>query len=156
MTELTTLTAISPIDGRYGHKTELLRETFSEYGLIRFRVLVEIRWILALSNNPDIEEIPVFSKATQSELGDLIDDFSPSDATRIKEIELTTNHDVKAVEYFLKKQFASNIELKSVSEFLHFACTSEDINNLCHALMLNEARSAQLEPVLLEFIENLC
>jgi adenylosuccinate lyase len=156
MTELTTLTAISPIDGRYGHKTELLRETFSEYGLIRFRVLVEIRWILALSNNPDIEEIPVFSKATQSELGDLIDDFSPSDATRIKEIELTTNHDVKAVEYFLKKQFASNIELKSVSEFLHFACTSEDINNLCHALMLNEARSAQLEPVLLELIENLC
>jgi adenylosuccinate lyase len=154
--ELNSLTAISPIDGRYGNKTEKLRDTFSEFGLIRFRLLVEVRWLQTISANEDIAEVPEFSNQATSLLNKLIDDFSVSDAERIKEIERITNHDVKAVEYFLKERIAENDELKKVSEFLHFACTSEDINNTSHALMLLEAREKHLNPVQSEMIETLC
>ena len=153
--ELNSLTAISPIDGRYGNKTEKLRDTFSEFGLIRFRLLVEVRWLQTISANEDIAEVPEFSNQATSLLNKLIDDFSVSDAERIKEIERITNHDVKAVEYFLKERIAENDELKKVSEFLHFACTSEDINNTSHALMLLEAREKHLNPVQSEMIETL-
>jgi adenylosuccinate lyase len=154
--ELNSLTAISPIDGRYGKKTEKLRDTFSEFGLIRFRLLVEVRWLQTISANKDIAEVPEFSGTATSLLNKLVDDFCVNDAERIKEIERTTNHDVKAVEYFLKEKIAENDELKKVSEFLHFACTSEDINNTSHALMLLEARNKHLIPVQSEMIETLC
>ena len=154
--ELDSLTAISPIDGRYGNKTAALRNTFSEYGLIRFRLLVEVRWLQTLSANSNIIEVPAFSANAMTLLDSLIDDFSLSDAARIKEIELTTNHDVKAVEYFLKEKIADLDELKNVSEFLHFACTSEDINNISHALMLAESRKIHLLPSHRELIEALC
>ena len=144
--QLEPLTAISPIDGRYAAKTEPLRAIFSEYGLIRQRVIVEIRWLQALSQNPDITEVPEFSAAANSALDDIVEGFEPEQARRIKEIETTTNHDVKAVEYFLKEQVADNPELNAVSEFIHFACTSEDINNLAHALMLKAAREQVLIP----------
>ena len=144
--QLESLTAISPIDGRYAAKTEPLRAIFSEYGLIRQRVIVEVRWLQALSQNPEIKEIPVFSTAANSALDDIVERFEPEQARRIKEIERTTNHDVKAVEYFLKEQVADNLELNAVSEFIHFACTSEDINNLSHALMLKAAREQVLLP----------
>ena len=144
--QLESLTAISPIDGRYAAKTEPLRAIFSEYGLIRQRVIVEVRWLQALSQNPEIREIPVFSTAANSALDDIVERFEPEQARRIKEIERTTNHDVKAVEYFLKEQVADNLELNAVSEFIHFACTSEDINNLSHALMLKAAREQVLLP----------
>jgi adenylosuccinate lyase len=150
------LNSISPVDGRYAGKTDALRTIFSEYGLIRFRLLVEVRWLQALSANSDIAEVPVFSTKTMALLDSLIDHFSLSSAERIKEIERTTNHDVKAVEYFLKEQIAENEELKAVSEFLHFACTSEDINNLSHALMLAEARQMHLLPMTRELIDALC
>ena len=144
--QLEPLTAISPIDGRYAAKTEPLRAIFSEYGLIRQRVIVEVRWLQALSQNPDITEVPEFSAAANSALDDIVEGFEPEQARRIKEIETTTNHDVKAVEYFLKEQVADNPELNAVSEFIHFACTSEDINNLAHALMLKAAREQVLIP----------
>ncbi len=144
--QLEPLTAISPIDGRYAAKTEPLRAIFSEYGLIRQRVIVEVRWLQALSGNPDIIEVPAFSTAANNALDDIVARFDPEQARRIKEIEKTTNHDVKAVEYFLKEQVADNPELNAVSEFIHFACTSEDINNLSHALMLKAAREQVLLP----------
>ncbi len=134
--ELSALTAISPVDGRYGSKTAELRDVFSEYGLIRFRVEVEIRWLQQLANHPQITEVPTLSAETDALLNAIVDQFSEADASRIKEIERTTNHDVKAVEYFIKEKFGSNAELAAISEFVHFACTSEDINNLSHALML--------------------
>ncbi len=134
------LTAISPIDGRYASKVELLRPIFSEFGLIRFRVLVEIRWLQALSKCTDINEVPTFSKTANNLLNSIISDFSEADAQRVKDIEATTNHDVKAIEYFLKEKINDNNELKKISEFIHFACTSEDINNLSYALMLKEGR----------------
>jgi adenylosuccinate lyase len=134
------LTAISPIDGRYANKVEEFHSIFSEYGLIRFRVQVEIRWLQALANEPKITEVPTLSSSANQQLNDLISDFSESDAQQIKDIEKTTNHDVKAVEYFLKEKFADNAELDKINEFLHFACTSEDINNLSYALMLKEGR----------------
>ncbi len=143
--DLSSLTAVSPVDGRYGRKTQALRPIFSEYGLIYHRVVVEIRWLQALSADADIVEVPTFSGAANQALQDIIDNFSEQDALRVKEIERTTNHDVKAVEYFLKEQIAANAELMAVSEFIHFACTSEDINNLSHALMLKAGRSAMLE-----------
>jgi len=149
---LEALTAISPIDGRYGSKTECLRPIFSEYGLIYHRVLVEIRWLQALSACPDIIEVPGFSRSANSLLDTIVEDFDPSQAQRIKDIEKTTNHDVKAVEYYLKQQVADNTELNAVSEFLHFACTSEDINNLSHALMLKAGR-AQLTTVVNEVLD---
>ncbi len=142
---LSSLSAISPIDGRYGNKTSQLRSIFSEFGLIRFRVAVEVRWLQHLANHPDIQECPKFSESTQELLNKIVDEFSEEDAQKIKEIEKTTNHDVKAVEYFLKNAFSGNAELEAISEFVHFACTSEDINNLSHGLMLNEGRSLILK-----------
>jgi len=134
------LTAISPIDGRYADKVSALRPIFSEYGLIRFRVQVEVRWLQALSKHPKIIEVSSFSDAANQLLNTIVSDFSEADAQRVKDIEKTTNHDVKAVEYLLKEKIAGNAELEKVSEFIHFACTSEDINNLSYALMLKEGR----------------
>lgn len=144
--ELSSLTAISPIDGRYASKTKILRSIFSEFGLIRYRVLVEIRWLQFLSAHPDIIEVAEFDADTTKFLNDLIDNFSVEDAQRVKAIEGTTNHDVKAVEYFIKEKIADVASLAAVSEFIHFACTSEDINNLAHALMLNEGRNTVILP----------
>ena len=145
---LSSLTAISPVDGRYGSKTEALRPYFSEYGLIRHRVLVEVRWLQALAAHEQIAEVPAFSADASQLLESLITDFSESDAARIKEIERTTNHDVKAVEYFLKEKVADNAEINKVNEFIHFACTSEDINNLAYGLMLKGGRDEVLIPQL--------
>ncbi len=145
---LSALTAISPVDGRYAARTEALRALASEYGLIRYRVRVEIAWLRALAAHPGIPEVPALSAKAQAFLAELEDRFGEEDAARIKEIERTTNHDVKAVEYFLKERFAALPELAAVSEFVHFACTSEDINNLAYALMLRDVRSAVLLPEL--------
>lgn len=150
--ELTRLTAISPVDGRYGNKTESLQTIFSEYGLIYFRVIVEIRWLQVLASEAHISEVPTLGKQAQEYLEKIIDDFSIADAERIKSIESTTNHDVKAVEYYLKEKFSELEELNNISEFLHFACTSEDINNLGHALMLKTARTEILNPLFSEVI----
>ncbi|MDH5392758.1 MAG: adenylosuccinate lyase [Gammaproteobacteria bacterium] len=145
--ELSELTAISPVDGRYGNKTTDLRTTFSEYGLIYHRTLVEVRWLQALAAEPAIAEVPPLSEQADAVLNNIIADFSLSDAERVKEIERTTNHDVKAVEYFLKEKISGNPELEAVSEFIHFACTSEDINNLSYALMLLKGRKDSLLPL---------
>ncbi|HKJ10591.1 MAG TPA: adenylosuccinate lyase [Gammaproteobacteria bacterium] len=150
--DLTSLTAISPVDGRYGSKTEALRPIFSEYGLIRHRVLVEIRWLQALAAHPSIAEVPEFSSHANQILNGIIENFDEQDAQRVKNVESTTNHDVKAVEYFLKEKLTGNPELEAVSEFVHFACTSEDINNLAYALMLREARSQAVLPMMDELI----
>ncbi len=144
--ELTSLTAVSPVDGRYGSRTEDLRPIFSEYGLIRHRVAVEVRWLKALAADPQIPEVPELSGHTSNLLDAITEKFQIADAERVKNIERTTNHDVKAVEYFLKERIAGNVELEAVSEFIHFACTSEDINNLAHALMIREARGQVLLP----------
>ncbi len=144
--QLSTLTAVSPVDGRYGNKTEDLRPIFSEYGLIRHRVLVEIRWLQALAAHEAIVEVPPLSEHADNILNGIIDNFGEEDARRVKNIERTTNHDVKAVEYYLKEKIAGNTELEAVSEFIHFACTSEDINNLAHGLMLREGRGQILLP----------
>ena len=143
---LTSLTAISPVDGRYGNKTESLRHIFSEYGLIRYRVTVEVRWLQALAADPDIIELPEFDAATNQFLNRIVDDFSVEDAESVKQIEATTNHDVKAVEYFLKQKVEAMPTLNQAREFFHFACTSEDINNLSYALMLKDAREQILLP----------
>jgi adenylosuccinate lyase len=145
---LSPLTAVSPIDGRYGAKTDMLRTVFSEYGLIRYRVLVEVRWLQHLAANPAIVEVAPFSKDATALLNGLVDNFTIEHAERVKEIERTTNHDVKAVEYLIKETIADNAELLAVSEFVHFACTSEDINNLSHALMLKEGRDDIVVPAL--------
>ena len=150
--DLSSLTAVSPVDGRYGDKTADLRPLFSEYGLINYRVLVEVRWLQELAALPEIAEVPAFSPHAHNLLNALVDNFDEDDARRVKNIERTTNHDVKAVEYFLKEKTAGNAELEAVSEFLHFACTSEDINNLAHALMLRAARSQALLPLMDELI----
>ncbi|MBI5040697.1 MAG: adenylosuccinate lyase, partial [Gammaproteobacteria bacterium] len=146
--DLTSLTAVSPVDGRYGSKSESLRPIFSEYGLIRHRVLVEIRWLQALAAHDGVPEVPALSGHATNILNDIFANFSEEDARRVKNIERTTNHDVKAVEYFLKEKIAGNTELETVSEFIHFACTSEDINNLAYALMLREARGQVLLPTM--------
>ena len=153
--ELSQLTAISPIDGRYGSRTETLRPIFSEYGLIRHRVIVEIRWLQALAAHESITEVPALGGHAERVLNDIIENFSEQDAQRVKNIESTTNHDVKAVEYFLKEKIAGNTELEAVSEFIHFACTSEDINNLAYALMLREARNQSLLPLMDDVINAL-
>ena len=142
--ELSALTAISPVDGRYGSKTEALREIFSEYGLIRHRVIVEVRWLQHLAALEGVSEVAPLSDEASAFLDDIIENFSVEDAQRVKDIEKTTNHDVKAVEYFLKEKAEGNAELKKVSEFFHFACTSEDINNLSYALMLKAVREEVL------------
>ncbi|MGB3600348.1 MAG: adenylosuccinate lyase [Marinomonas sp.] len=146
--ELTSLNAISPIDGRYGSKTNVLRRSVSEYGLLRMRVIVEVRWLQALAKHPQIIEVPALSDEASTLLDQLADNFSEADAQAIKDIEKTTNHDVKAVEYFIKNKMADNAELAAISEFVHFACTSEDINNLSHALMLREALEEGIAPEL--------
>lgn len=151
--ELSALTAISPLDGRYGNKTIPLRAIFSEFGLIRARVEVEIRWLQRLADHTAIEEVPAFSAATNAQLNEIVSNFSEADAQRIKDIEATTNHDVKAVEYFIKEKFADNEELQSVNEFVHFACTSEDINNLSHGLMLKAGRDTVIVPMMKEIAE---
>ena len=146
--ELSQLTAVSPVDGRYGGKTETLRPIFSEYGLIRHRVVVEIRWLQALAAHAGIAEVPSLGNHAMHILNDIIEKFSEQDAQRVKNIERTTNHDVKAVEYFLKEKITGNEELEAISEFIHFGCTSEDINNLAYALMLREARNQSLLPLM--------
>ncbi|NWO05833.1 MAG: adenylosuccinate lyase, partial [Alteromonadaceae bacterium] len=153
--ELTALTAISPVDGRYGSKVSVFRSIFSEYGLIRNRVTVEIRWLQKLANHPAITEVPAFSAEANAILDKLVSEFSLEDAQRIKDIERTTNHDVKAVEYFIKEKIADVPELHAVTEFVHFACTSEDINNLSHGLMLREGLDHGLLPGMEKIIEKL-
>ncbi len=153
--ELSSLTAISPIDGRYGDKTVVLREIFSEYGLIKRRVRVEIGWLRTLSSCPGIAEVPPLDAEASAVLAAIHADFSLADAQRVKEIERGINHDVKAVEYFLKEKSAGSAGLSRISEFFHFACTSEDINNLSYALMLKEARSEVLLPLIDSLIERL-
>ena len=144
--ELSALTALSPIDGRYGDKTTELRTIFSEYGLLKYRVQVEVRWLQKLANQADILEVPTLSEQATKHLNEIVDNFNEQDAIRIKTIERTTNHDVKAVEYFLKEKVNTNEELQAINEFIHFACTSEDINNLSYALMLKTARDTVLIP----------
>ena len=146
------LTNLSPVDGRYADKVDSLRPILSEFGLIRFRVMVEIRWLQALSLEPAIAEVPLFSEEANATLENLLTHFSLADAGRVKEIEKTTNHDVKAIEYFLKERIADVPELMKVSEFIHFACTSEDINNLSYALMLKQAKEQVLLPTMAELI----
>ena len=139
------LTSISPIDGRYSAKTGPLKAIFSEYGLVKYRLLVEVRWLEAMSKNSQISEVPEFSLKSKNVLSNIVDNFSLEDAKVIKGIEKTTNHDVKAVEYFLKEKVSSTPELQNVNEFIHFACTSEDINNLSYALMLEDGRQVLLD-----------
>lgn len=150
--ELSSLTAVSPIDCRYGDKVSPLRAIFSEFGLLKFRVQVEVRWLQKLATCDDIKEVPPFNDHAKGFLDAILANFSVEDAERIKTIERTTNHDVKAVEYFLKEKVAGQPTLQAVSEFIHFACTSEDINNLSHALMLATARESVLLPVWHEVI----
>ena len=151
--QLSSLSAISPVDGRYGSKTASLRPIFSEYGLIKNRVIVEIRWLQKLAENPAIEEVAPLSDTANALLNDIASSFSEEDALRVKEIERTTNHDVKAVEYLLKEKIADNAELHAITEFIHFACTSEDINNLSHALILKAGRDDVLIPVIDKVID---
>ena len=153
--DLSPLTAVSPIDGRYASKTQSLRPYLSEYGLIYHRVLVEIRWLQFLANKTPIQEVTPFSDSSNAFLDAIIRNFDVSDAQRVKDIESTTNHDVKAVEYFLKEKIKDQPEIEAVSEFIHFACTSEDINNLSHALMLSATREKVLLPEMDAIINHL-
>ncbi len=153
--QMNPLTAVSPVDGRYAPRANPLREYLSEYGLIRARVFVEIRWLEHLAMEPGITELPPFTETAQKRLAEISERLEIADAVRIKAIEAKTNHDVKAVEYFLKEYFADHAELCEASEFLHFACTSEDINNLAHALMLTSARDEVLLPACDVAIEEL-
>src|ERR1043166_8035597 len=143
---LTSLSAISPIDGRYAEKTAMLRELFSEYGLIRYRIQVEVRWLLVLSDAKGIEEVPELSGTARKKLERIVDAFDVTEAQRVKRIEDTTNHDVKAIEYYLKEKIGNQRELAALKEFINFACTSEDVNNLAYALMLKDAREKVLLP----------
>ena len=149
------LLALSPLDGRYAGKVDALRPIFSEYGLIKARVKVEVEWLLALAAEPGIVELAPFSDAAVQRLRALADGLSLADAARVKEIERTTNHDVKAVEYLIKERLKDDAELGPALEFVHFACTSEDINNLSYALMLRQARDTVLLPTLDEVIARL-
>ena len=149
---LTSLNAISPVDGRYHSKTSSLQPYFSEYGLIRYRVIVEIRWLQRLASNPGIEEVPPLSEAANTFLEALINNFDENEAALVKKKEAVTNHDVKAVEYYLKEKLASRKELAGIMEFVHFACTSEDINNLSYALMLKESMEAVVVPMMNEVV----
>ncbi len=147
--------ALSPLDGRYHNKVADLRPYFSEFALIRYRVQVEIEWLKALSNEPLIAEVPAFSAATMAQLDDLAENFSIADAEAVKAIEMRTNHDVKAVEYWLKESLAGNAEITRVAEFIHFACTSEDINNLSYGMMLQASRNQVILPMLKKIIDSL-
>jgi adenylosuccinate lyase len=152
---LNKLNALSPVDGRYASKVDELRPIFSEFGLIRARVTVEVRWLQALSEHTEITEVSEFSDTAHAILDAIVSDFSQDDAARVKTIENTTNHDVKAVEYFLKEKIAHNAELLAVSEFIHFACTSEDINNLSYALMLKEGRDEVIGTAIANVIDDI-
>ena len=152
---LTALNALSPLDGRYQTKLDALRPYFSEYALIKHRAWVEVEWLKALAAAKDLQEISPFSASTIIELDSTIANFSETDASQVKAIEARTNHDVKALEYWLKEKFDANSEIKKVSEFIHFACTSEDINNLSHGLMLKSARDAVILPFLADLIARL-
>ncbi len=147
---ISTIRALTPIDGRYSGKVESLRDIFSEYGLIRFRVLVEVRWLQCLADEPSITELAPLTPAMKDVLNHIVDDFSLDNAERIKKIEATTNHDVKAVEYYIRERLGDDPETQALRDFLHFACTSEDINNLSYALMLRAARSEVLIPKMRE------
>ncbi len=146
--KVSTLKALSPADGRYAGKVNDLRDIFSEYGLIRYRVLVEVRWLQCLADEKDVPEIGPLSSVMKDLLNHIVDDFSIDDAERVKEIEATTNHDVKAVEYLIREKLGDGPETQTMKDFLHFACTSEDINNLSYALMLRSARTDVLLPVM--------
>lgn len=150
--KLSSISAISPIDGRYGSKTIDLRSAFSEFGLIKRRTEVEVRWLQKLAEHPAIAEVHPLSTEAQARLNGLVDNFTEEHAQAVKDIEATTNHDVKAVEYFIKNQLAGNAELEAISEFVHFACTSEDINNLSHALMLKDGRDNIIVPYMKKII----
>ncbi len=150
-----TLRALSPTDGRYAEKVNDLRDIFSEYGLIRFRVMVEVRWLQCLADAPDIEEVGPISSVMKDVLNRIVDDFALDDAERVKNIEATTNHDVKAVEYFIRERLGDGPETQPLKDFLHFGCTSEDINNLSYALMLRSARSEVLLPQMRELANKL-
>ncbi len=150
--DLSPLTAISPVDGRYGEKCDDLRNFFSEYALIRYRTLVEVRWLQHLAADPGIEELPALSPVLKDHLNRIVDEFGVEDARHIKRIERTTNHDVKAVEYFLRERLGNDPEAVKVREFIHFACTSEDINNLAYALMLAHARDRVLIPAMNQLV----
>jgi adenylosuccinate lyase len=152
---MTQLTALSPLDGRYAQQLADLRPIFSEYGLIYYRVVVELKWLQHLAAEASIKEVPAFSAATLTEMEAVIAQFSEEDARAVKAIEAVTNHDVKAVEYWIKERFAANLEITAVNEFIHFACTSEDINNTSHALMLTEARDRVLLPKLTGMVAQL-
>ncbi|MBT8108162.1 MAG: adenylosuccinate lyase [Gammaproteobacteria bacterium] len=146
--KVSTLKALSPADGRYADKVHTLRDIFSEFGLIRYRVLVEVRWLQCLADNRDIGELGPISSVMKDVLNSIVDDFSLDDAERVKKIESTTNHDVKAVEYFIREKLGDGPETQPLKDFLHFGCTSEDINNLSYGLMLRQARSQALLPVM--------
>ena len=148
------ISALSPLDGRYAATAEPLRPIFSEYGLMKARVRVELEWLKALAATPQLREVPPFSADTLAEIDRVIAGFDLGNAAEVKAIEATTNHDVKAIEYWLKNRFAHNAEIAAVNEFIHFACTSEDINNLSHALMLNTAREEVLLPEWQNLIES--
>ncbi len=152
----TTLTALSPLDGRYGARMDVLRPFFSEYALIHYRTQIEIEWLKTLAHHPGIPEVPPFSQDTLAQIDQLVSQFSESDAAQIKAIEVRTNHDVKALEYWLREKLSDNAEIVAVAEFIHFGCTSEDINNLSHGLMLSDARSQILLPALDAIIAKLC
>jgi len=149
------LTSPSRLDGRYAGKLDRLRPEFSECGLIRRRLQVEVAWLLALAADPNLDEVPPFSDATLGQLDAVVADFGPAEAAEVKEIEAVTNHDVKALEYWIRKRLANNVEVMRVAEFIHFACTSEDINNLAHALMLQGARAETMLPMLDRIVERL-
>ncbi|OGT37289.1 MAG: adenylosuccinate lyase [Gammaproteobacteria bacterium RIFCSPHIGHO2_12_FULL_38_14] len=153
--DIHTLMAVSPLDGRYHEKMNSLRDIFSEYGLIKFRITVEIRWFEMLIEYAELKELPRLSPHAKKILDDIIEKFSPPDALRIKHIESGINHDVKAVEYFIKERIAGNQELSNISEFIHFGCTSEDINNLAYGLMLQTARKQCILPALHDLLFNL-
>lgn len=151
----TNLRALSPVDGRYAGKVDALRDIFSEYGLIRFRVLVEIRWLQWLADSPCVGDLAPLSSVMKDMLNRIVDDFSADDAERVKKIEATTNHDVKAVEYFVREKIGSGADIGNVADFVHFGCTSEDINNLAYALMLRGARDEVLLPQMKELLARL-
>ena len=153
--DLSALTAVSPVDGRYAGKTEPLRDVFSEYGLMKRRVLVEVEWLASLSRNPGVPEVPEFSADALACLESIAANFDVEAAQRVKAIEATTNHDVKAIEYYIKEQFAGQSELEAVAEFVHFACTSEDINILSHALMLKDGLEQCLLPAARQLTDTL-
>lgn len=152
---LSSLNALSPIDGRYGRLTRQLSPYFSEYGLIRYRVVVEVRWLAQLASLPGVTEVPQLSKQAEAFLEDIISNFNEAEAAKVKAKEAVTNHDVKAVEYYLKEKLADNPELTAIMEFVHFGCTSEDINNLSYALMLSECRTQVLLPMMQELTANI-